>query len=214
MACPMCLGIETMTRSLSLLVLLVGCGLSDSSNGAPPEAIAPASTAALDAPTADALSRLDVRGTAESMGMIAETVRALSPERKAQAGESLRILSVNDPYTRSALQLPFALHKVVMGIDSASLDPLIQSDWEYLTAGLTSHVAVLDALGVDLSEPVLGDSLFGRYPAVMVSRDTLLAGDDPIGATASLLGEVPALAERIDAPTMHIIDTKAILWRP
>jgi hypothetical protein len=195
-----------MTRSIVALVLLTGCTMDEPVNGAPAASIASLPSPTPDGLTADELSRMDVRGTASSMAMISGEVQKLSPEEQAQAAESLRILSVNDPYTRSAMQLPFALHAVVTGIAPERLDPLVQRDWRYLQEGLAAHVAVLEVLGVDLPEPALGDHLHGRAQGLMVSRDILLAKDDPIGVTAALIHEIPALAGQVEEPSMELIN--------
>lgn len=195
-----------MTRSIAALVLLTGCSLDEPVDGAPAASIASLPSPTPDGLTADELSRMDVRGTASSIAMISADVQKLSPEEQMQAAESLRILSVNDPYTRSAMQLPFALHAVVTGIAPERLDPLVQSDWRYLQQGLAAHVAVLEVLGVDLPEPALGDQLHGRAQGLMVSRDILLATDDPVGVTAALIHELPVLAAQVDEPSMELIN--------
>jgi len=200
-----------MTRSISvlaLLSLLPGCTQDGSA-----EELSTVSVASLSSPShaeeelrGDDLSRVDVRQTAASMAMNSELIDELSPEVQAQAAEPLRILSVNCPYTRSAMQLPFALHRVVMGIPTEHLDPLVQRDWEYLQGGLTAHVAALEALGVDLPEPRRGDHLYGLDPALTVSRDHLETVTDPILAAAALIHALPALAEHVDEPTAELID--------
>jgi hypothetical protein len=197
-----------MTRSLFLFVMLAGCDVDPAS--APPTrapAYLPltADDFGADGFSVDDLSRVDVRGTATSIAMIARDVKQLSPEDRALAAESLRILSVNDPYTRSALQLPFALQIAVMDIPAASVGSFAHRDWEYLQAGLTTHVAVLESLGVDLPEPVEGDHLYGGEHGSMVDRDTLAVSDDPIRATSLLIDEITAFAARVDEPTSELI---------
>lgn len=195
-----------MTRSLVVLALLGGCAAEHRVEGVPAPSSASPPDSTPDGLSADALVRVDARGTASSMAMIARQVQDLSPEARALAAESLRTLSVNDPYTRSAMQLPFALHAVVAGIDPERLDPLIQSDWHYLQEGLAAHVAALERLGVDLPEPAAGDLLHGRGQGLMLNRNALLAAEDPIGVTAALIDELPALARQIEAPSRELID--------
>ena len=127
-----------MDRRFALVILLAGCGTA-------PEI--PSATA--NDLSADQLSRLDVRGTAASISMIADEVRALPPLSVKEASESLQVLLVHCPYTRAALHLPFILHAAVMDIDADSLDPLVQRDWAYLQEGLGTHVDVLGMLGVE-----------------------------------------------------------------
>jgi len=155
--------------------------------------------------TIDELSRVDVRGTAQSIALIARQIHDLDPQARAQAADSLRILSVSDPYTRSAMQLPIALHRVVQGIPAESLEPLVQKDWLTLQEGLTTHVAVLDALGVDLPMPGPGDPLHG-HEDLLVDRGTLLTMDDPILATSLLIHELTSLAEQVAPPTSERIE--------
>jgi hypothetical protein len=186
----------TMTRAL-LLILLTSCAVAG-----PAESFVPQPD---DLQPTD-LVRVDVRGTATSIATIAERIAALPPEQAAEAAESLRILSVNCPYTHVALQLPFALHHVVMGISPADLEPFIQTDWAYLQQGLTTHVAVLHALGVNLSIPRPGDVLYSPDQPQLLRRDTLLSTHDPLSSTSSLIDSLTTLAGQIDEPTKLLID--------
>ncbi len=206
-----------MTRSISFLLLLAGCGVDDATTtegaaAAIGSASTPASTGrstarglTADGLTADELSHEDVRGAATSMALIAKAIQQLPPAAKAEATESLRFLTVNCPYTRSAMQLAFALHAVVMAIEPERFDPLVRGDWQYLQQGLTTHVELLEALGVELAPPAQGDYLEGRAPRLMVSRDDVRAAEDPIAVTAALVHAIPELIKQIDAPTNALI---------
>ncbi len=191
--------------------LVALCGACSAVGGAP-EAAAPGSfvepgPAALAHELAgDDLVRADVRGTVASIEHVAALVEAMDPEARAAASESLRLLSVSCPYTRAALQLPFALKAVVVGVEVDRLDPFVQRDWAYLQRGLTAHVAVLEALGVDLAAPGPSDPLHVAQPGLMVDRDTLLASADPLVVTAPLIGAFTALAEQLDEPTRRRIE--------
>ena len=195
-----------MTRSVALALLLLGCAPE---LGADPAAD-PADdvTAAADPadPTADDLVRVDVRGTAASIRAVLAQVQALPPERRERAATALRRLTVRCPYTRAAMQLPLALHAAVLAIPADRLDRLVQHDWETLQHGLTTHVAVLDALGVQLQPPAPGDALYHPELGVMVDRTQLQTSNDPIALTARLVQELPALAASIDAATHSAID--------
>ena len=140
------------------------------------------------------------------MAHAARSIQAQTPEQRALATESLRVLSVNCAYTRSALQLPVALHQVVMDIDSDSFEAFVQSDWLYLQQGLTQHVEVLDALGVDLPMPARGQHLYSRDLGVIIDRETLQSSVDPIAATRTLLQAVPDIAEEADEDTRVFIE--------
>ena len=100
-------------------------------------------------------------GGGPSITQVAESVRGLSTDERAEASAALQSLTVNDPYTRAAMQIPLALHHAVHGIDAKTLDPRAQKEWRALQAGLETHVAVLDALEVRLPEPGSSDALDG-----------------------------------------------------
>lgn len=182
-----------MTRAVTLVLFLLGCA---------PE-VAPDAAAA---PTADDLVRVDVRGTAASIGAALAAVQALPPERRAHIATTLDGLTVRCPYTRAAMQLPLALHATVMGIAADRFDPLVRRDWETLQGGLTTHVAVLDALGVELHPPRPADALYRPDLGIMVDRPTLQASEDPIGLTSRLVQAIPALAGSIDTATRADIE--------
>lgn len=101
--------------------------------------------------TIDALSRVDVRGTATSVSMILDHVHTMPDETRREAVESLRVLTDTCPYTRAAMQLPFDLHAAVGSVDAERLDPLVQQNWVTLRRGLATHVEVLRTLGVQPS---------------------------------------------------------------
>jgi hypothetical protein len=149
--------------------------------------------------------RVDARGALRSIDAVARTIRDLPEADRAEAAASLRALSVMDPYTRAALQLPFALDALVSRIPADAFDPLVRQDWVYLQEGLATHVDVLEALGVDLPVPTVGDPLSGRG-VPLVDLDALLASDDPLALTAALLDDIIAIAQRIDAPTQERIE--------
>jgi hypothetical protein len=115
------------------------------------------------------------------------------------------VLSVSDPFTRAALQLPFALNVVVAQIPSEAFEPDERAAWLSLQRGLATHVAALDALGVDLAVPRPGDPLHGAE-VPLPDREALLASDDPLRATAALIDAIIPLAQRTDAATRARID--------
>ena len=209
------LGFDTV---LVVLVALAGCRGSTSSRAgasivedarsATPDPLVAQPPATYD--HAD-VTRRDVRGTAASIAAVTEAVRSLDPARRTAAARSLRFLSVNCPYTRSALQLPFALHQVAMGIETARLDPFVRTDWETLRAGLAAHVGALEALGVDLAAPAPGDHLHDRGPAAQRSVATLRAAPDPISLTDQLLDELPTIAAQLTPATTTLIDHHSTL---
>lgn len=149
--------------------------------------------------------RVDVRGAVASIDAVADTLRALPEARRVDVAASLRELSVSDPYTRAALQLPFVLMDVVVGIPDDRFPRLVRQDWVHLQEGLSTHVAILTSLHVDLQPPVAGDPLHGRG-VVMMGRDELLGSDDPLARTASLVDAIVPIAARIDAPAHQRIE--------
>ncbi len=148
---------------------------------------------------------VDVEAAAHSMTMVSETVRTLSPESREQAAESLRFLSVNCPYTRAALQLPFAMQAALAQIDPEGLDPVARRDLAHLAEGLQAHVDALEALGVDLSLPQPGDHLHGWDGPMMVDVQELQAAEEPVLLAWPLVHEISAIATQIDEPTMELI---------
>ena len=189
-----------------IALLFAGCTLATADQRPPEARVDDREVVTWDGLNRDALTRADVRGTASSIGLTLQEIERLSPERLAEVTESYRVLSVNCPYTRASMLLPLALHKVVMGIGVDRMDPLVQRDWANLQRGLTTHVAVLTALGGDLALPVPGDYLYGLPDALLVDRDTLLASPDPIADTMPLILEITPLAEQLDAPATERIE--------
>jgi hypothetical protein len=121
-------------------------------------------------------ARPDVDALLQSVERVQEQVLALTPGDRAQAVDSLRFLYVNCPYTRAALQLPFALQELASAVDPDGLDPAARADWGQLQAGLAVHVAVLESLGIDG------------------------AGQSP------MIAGIPGLAAEIDAETLDLIE--------
>lgn len=175
---------------LYILMQVTGCTSTLQEAGASPQPIAEAGL------TIHALSRVDVRGTATAVATLLRGVQALPPAQRAEAADALQFLAANCPYTRAALLLPLALHDTLQPIPAEHLDPLVQHDWAYLQRGLETHVALLEALGVDLADPAPGDHLFGRLPA----------GADPLDAAAAVVAAIPDIARDVDGPTMALID--------
>lgn len=191
---------------LTRATLLALVGLALPVAGATPGGGVPPASKALDRYE---LARVDVRGTAASIAMIADDIDALSPARRAEAAAALRMLSVNCPYTRAALQLAFVLEAAVGEIDPLGLDPLVRRDWETLQDGLATHVAVLASLGVDLPVPVAGDQLHGHPSVARLDVDDLLVADDPVALTRQLVDGITAVAREIDADTMARIEAES-----
>ncbi|MEZ4449603.1 MAG: hypothetical protein R3B09_08990 [Nannocystaceae bacterium] len=198
-----------MTRSLPLLALpllalplLFGCDAAALDPGPAPDPREAATEVAPADPPAELslaeLSRVDARGTHAAISVIAAKIAALDDDARAEAAASLRALSVRCPYTRAAMQLPFALQAAVAAIDAEQLDPLVRGDWDHLQRGLAAHVELLRGLGVDLPAPAPGDPLHDAAPGLMLDRDALLASDDPLAATARLVGAITTIAQGLD----------------
>jgi hypothetical protein len=156
-------------------------------------------------PDTPALSEADTTETVPSMVDVAHVIEALPVEQQAQAAESLRFLSVNCPYTRVALQLPFVLQKGVMDIDSDRISGAAQADWAALQTGLAKHVGVLDALNVQL--PVPGpDDYLSQGLVVVPDRATLMASPHALTMTQTFVRAVPDLAQQTDTETRTLIE--------
>lgn len=157
------------------------------------------------APSVEALSRLDARGTATAMKRIADTVAALPEADRAAARDHLRWLQVSDPYTRAAFTLPLALEAEVRRIPADTLPRWVQSEWSHLQAGLRDHVAVLDLLGVDLPPPAPGDALGGQGSPFAIDRRTLETSRQPVGLAGRLLGAIPGVTPRFTAEAQQAL---------
>jgi hypothetical protein len=189
-----------MKPTFALLLLLTGCSVVGADECTSASAHAP------HFPRFGDPDQVDVRATAQSIDEMLLDVQQLSPEQRATATESMRILSVNCPFTRASMQLPIALHEAVGRIAPGQIDPLVQTDWMYLRHGLATHVALLDALSIDLPQPVPGDHLYIEGDAVLIiGRDALVAAAAPIQAAAPLIEQITPLVDEIDEPTMELI---------
>lgn len=191
-----------MKYTVILLALISGCTFATANEHPLVDASLVVTSDGLDR---EALTRADVRGTARSIELTLQDIERLSPKRRAAVAESYRVLSVNCPYTRASMQLPLALHKVVMSIEPDRLDPLVQRDWANLQRGLTTHVAVIEALGGDLASPAPGDHLHGAE-ALLLDRATLDASLDPIAAIMPLIDEITPLVHTLDGPNTERIE--------
>jgi hypothetical protein len=148
--------------------------------------------------------------TASTVEVLAH-VRALDDEQRLLAAASMRTLTVNCPYSRAAVQLPWVAHRVVSGIDAQHLDPSVRADWVTLQEGLSAHVDILEALKIDLAIPETGDYLYSQADTpVVVTRAELLAHADPVAATWPLLKATPALVEAYSPATRAIIDQQSV----
>lgn len=166
----------------STLAGLVACGVATPTS---PEGADAAIAADVTAPEDDL--RADVRGAATEIARVADRIDALDVDRLAEARGALRELARNDPYVRVALLLPEALHATVAAVSVERVDRFVQRDWAYLQQGLATHVAVLDALDVDLAPPGPGDVLFGQDEAWTIDRDAMRRADDPVAAAGRVV---------------------------
>jgi hypothetical protein len=152
-----------------------------------------------------ALLLLATATAAPDIDAVAATVQGLPAAARDEAAASLRTLSVSDPYTRAALQLPFALNVALADLPATAFDPVARQEWLSLQAGVATHVAVLEALGVDLPAPGPGEPLFGSG-LPLPDLDTLRATDDPVATTAELVDGIVTVARRSDGPTRARIE--------
>ncbi len=139
---------------------------------------------------------VDARGAADAMAAVRRDIEALDPSERAEAAESLAVLQVTCPYTRASLQLALALHLEAQHLDKAQFDGLVHPEVDYLKRGLADHVAVLDALQVQLPLPGRHDGLDGVFG--LVDRAQLEASESPVATTAPLVESVPDLVESIE----------------
>lgn len=157
----------------------------------------------------------DVRGTASEVARLRQDFAELPRSDRDAAAALLAELAVTCPLTRATLQLPIALRLAVDAIEPDHLDPLVQVDLVHLKHGLDEHVALLDAIGVDLSPPAPGDFLYRSGPLsvelgpdAMIDRATLEAAADPIAATGPLLWAIQDLTRNIDMRTVDRIQDR------
>lgn len=166
----------------------------------------PEPVAVMDGLSIDELSRSDARGTATAVAILAATIAELPREDRAAATESLQFLVVSCPFTRAAMQLPFALHDVAAELDPADFERVVASDLQHIQSGLATHAALLEDLGVDLAVPGTADALGTAEPSLFVDRDALALAGDPLVVTGALVDALPRLARSIDAPTLDAIE--------
>lgn len=180
-------------------LLLVACHVADAVEAMPTPFVEPS--------LGEDLSRVDVRGTTTATEAVLKQVRSLTPAQRSKAAESLRVLTLNCPYTRATVQVPLAVHRVVMGIDPEGIDAFVRRDWAMLQRGLTAHVAIFDALEADLPLPETADYLFVEADTpVIVTREALLASPDPLAATWPLVEGNERLVEGYDQGTRDHIE--------
>jgi hypothetical protein len=157
--------------------------------------------------TLDELMFADVRGAARATEIVRDDLRALSPEARAEVAASMEVLVRNCPFTRASVQLPRALHRVVMETPLGEIDGgYAQSDWLSLRRGLTAHVEALDAMGAHLPLPETGDYLYEAGDGWLLDDAALARADDPVAATLPLLHRVRPLVEGYDRATADRID--------
>ncbi len=155
-----------------------------------------------DAPDFDSM---DTQDTSESMVRIAARIDQLPDQQRAQAAESLRFLSVDCPYTRAALQLPFVLHQGVMAVNPDTFEGPARTEWVVLQQGLALHVGVLDALDIDLPLPGTSDYLYQGL-GLLTDRTTLMSAPNHVAMTLTFVQAVPDLAQQTDADTRARIE--------
>jgi hypothetical protein len=142
---------------LTLALSFLGCGVADAEVQVPS-----AQTPAHPVLNWEELNALDVAGTDQAMGWVLQDIQALSPEQLAQTKAAMRELSVTCSYTRASHQIPLVLQPRIDALNPEHFAPAAHSDLAHLKHGVGDHVAVMDALGVELPMPEQGDFLFGH----------------------------------------------------
>lgn len=176
------------------LVLFAACSACSFADAVVPAPTVPTSTEATDAHRADAEPVL-------------ERLRQARPRDRAALKVAIGNLSVSCPYTRASLQLPLVLEQVVSSLAAEDLAPHARAPWTELQRGLKAHVALLDAMGVDLRLPAAGDHLlWATEGRAIVDRTTLAASPDPIGDTMQLIARNDAIVEAMDDATRASIE--------
>ncbi len=165
-------------------------------------------------PNSGAFSQDDLRAATSLAQSHLSTIQSLEKDQRQQAGESLELLTANSLFTRSAVQVPLVLHQAVMQVDSQELGPEMQEDWRLLQAGLSAHVATLDAMGVILGAPVSGQHLHGLELAK--TREQVLFGAAPLGDTLNLVAAIPPTLPQpyLDIERFHTHQVDRITGQP
>lgn len=182
---------------LTLALSLLGCGVADAEVQVPA-----AQTPAHPTLTLQELNALDVAGTDQAMGWVLQDIQALSPEQLAQAKDAMRELSVTCSYTRASHQIPLVLQPRIDALNPEHFESAARSDLAHLKHGVGDHVAVMDALGVELPMPEQGDFLFGH--ANLVDRSGLAMMTDPVQNLSDQLDNIrtdfpPKTQDRVSA---------------
>lgn len=144
-----------------------------------------------------ALAVTDVRGANEAVDTLRLDLERLPAPAREEVAAGLRELTVSCALTRASVQIPLALHPLVMGIDPDDVDPLVDRDVASLQRGLSAHVALLEGLGVgSLPLPEPGDALYDvGPPGASIDRAQLELAPSPLAACQPL---VTAIAEAPD----------------
>lgn len=158
---------------LTLALSFLGCGVADAEVQVP-------TTQSPTHPTLDIdeLNALDLAGVDQAMGWVLQDIQALSPQQLAETTEAMRVLSVTCSYTRASHQIPLVLQPRMEALNPEHFDPAAHADLAHLKHGIGDHVAVMDALSVELPMPGQGDFLFG-HPN-LVDRSGLAMMTDPL----------------------------------
>lgn len=203
-----------------LLLTLLGCSpdlqtlSTPEASAAPQDCPVASDHGCVQGPNSGAFSQADLRAASAFAEQHLARIQALDPEQRAQAGQSLELLAANSLRTRAAVQLPLVLHQGVMEIPAQDLSPELQEDWALLQAGLSAHVATLDAMGVLLASPVSGQHLFGLELAK--SREQVLLGGDPLRDTLMVVAAIPPTLPQpyLDQDRWHTQQVDRITGQP
>lgn len=150
--------------------------------------------------------RTDVDAARASIREDFDRIAALSPAERDEASAALRFLTSNCPYTRAAMLLPHVVLDAIDALPPAALAPAGRSELEALRDRLALHVAVLDALGVQVTRPGPNDALHGHMPAAFPDLATLREAHDPVSAMAYSIAQITNVARTMDATTQARFD--------
>lgn len=150
--------------------------------------------------------RADAEATRPSIREASDRISALSPADRDEASVALRFLTSNCPYTRAAMLLPHVVRDALDELPSEALDPAARRGLEALRDGLALHVATLDALDVQVTQPGPDDVLYGRMPAALPDLASLRRADDPVAEMAYSIAQITPIARTMDATTEARLD--------
>lgn len=178
----------TLSAPLFLLLSLVACEVSASPE--PQACVTQEGGACAPGPNSAPMSAQELAQATQAAQEHLAHIQGLPEHERRSAGASLELLAANSFMTRAAMLVPMVLEQSVSAIPPESIVSERRGEWEDLQAGLKAHVQTLEAMGVVLGSPELGEELFGLELAK--SREDVLFGGRPVEDAGAVCDAIPS----------------------